>query len=60
MREKYLRDEAKMVVVSHDWGAIIAARLASEAASLADRWIISSIAIVSQITRLDLAELTVR
>lgn len=48
MREKYLREEAKLVVVSHDWGAIIAARLASEASQLADRWVISSIAIVGQ------------
>lgn len=46
IREKYLKDEAKMVVVSHDWGAVIAARLAAEASQLADRWVISSIAIV--------------
>jgi pimeloyl-ACP methyl ester carboxylesterase len=42
MREKYLKEDAKLVIVSHDWGAIIAARLASEANQLADRFIISS------------------
>ena len=49
MREMYLRDEAKIVVVSHDWGSVIAARLASEASQLADRWVITSIAIVSPV-----------
>jgi len=47
MREKYLQTEAKMVVVSHDWGAIVSARLASEAAQLADHWIIAGALIVS-------------
>lgn len=46
MRERYLQQEARLVVVSHDWGALIAARLASEASQLADRWVISSVSIV--------------
>lgn len=46
MREMYLQEEARVVVVSHDWGSVIAARLASEASQLADRWVITSIAIV--------------
>lgn len=46
MREKYLKDEAKMVLVTHDWGAIIGARLAAEASQLADRWVIASLLIV--------------
>ncbi|KAF1979357.1 alpha/beta-hydrolase [Bimuria novae-zelandiae CBS 107.79] len=45
MREKYLQEEARLVVVTHDWGSAIAARLASEAPQLADRWVITSIAI---------------
>jgi pimeloyl-ACP methyl ester carboxylesterase len=46
MREKFLKEEAKMVVVTHDWGAIIGARLAAEASVLADRWVITSVLIV--------------
>jgi pimeloyl-ACP methyl ester carboxylesterase len=46
MREKFLKEEAKMVVVTHDWGAIIGARLAAEASQLADRWVIASVLIV--------------
>jgi pimeloyl-ACP methyl ester carboxylesterase len=42
MREKYLEEGAKMVIISHDWGAIIAARLASEANQLADRFVLAS------------------
>ncbi|KAJ4360760.1 uncharacterized protein N0V89_001327 [Didymosphaeria variabile] len=45
MREKYLKDQAKMVVVTHDWGAVIGARLAAEASQLADRWVIASVLI---------------
>ncbi|KAF2680299.1 alpha/beta-hydrolase [Lentithecium fluviatile CBS 122367] len=42
MREQYLHEEAKLVVVSHDWGGVIATRLASEASQLADRFVIAS------------------
>ncbi|KAL5413517.1 hypothetical protein PMIN03_003728 [Paraphaeosphaeria minitans] len=45
MRERYLAEEAKMVLVTHDWGAIIGARLAAEASQLADRWVIASVLI---------------
>ncbi|KAJ4304732.1 hypothetical protein N0V90_000259 [Kalmusia sp. IMI 367209] len=48
MRENYLKEGAKFVVVSHDWGAVIAARLASEAPQLADRFIITSALIPEQ------------
>jgi len=36
------KEKGRCVVVSHDWGAAIAIRLASEAGQLADRWIISN------------------
>jgi pimeloyl-ACP methyl ester carboxylesterase len=48
MREKFLVVEQQgntrgpVVIVSHDWGATVGFRLASEAPSLADRWIISN------------------
>lgn len=42
IREQHLQPGGKALVVSHDWGGIIAARLASEAPQLADRFIISS------------------
>jgi pimeloyl-ACP methyl ester carboxylesterase len=41
-RELFLQRGGKCVVVSHDWGALVGARLASEAAVLADHWIITS------------------
>lgn len=47
MREEFLQAQAKCVVVSHDWGGIVAARLACEANQLADRWVIASAVIVS-------------
>jgi pimeloyl-ACP methyl ester carboxylesterase len=46
MREQYLQADGKAVVVTHDWGAIIGARLAAEASELADQWIITSAMIV--------------
>lgn len=46
MREEYLQQEAKFVVVSHDWGGVITARLASEAYQLADRFVVASAVIV--------------
>lgn len=46
MREQYLGDQGKLVVVAHDWGAILSTRLASEAKGLADRWVIVSGVIV--------------
>jgi pimeloyl-ACP methyl ester carboxylesterase len=48
MREEYLQEEAKLVLVSHDWGGAITARLASEAYQLADRFVVSSAVIVSE------------
>lgn len=42
MRERYLEEDGKVVVVAHDWGTIISMRLASEAGVLADRWILTS------------------
>jgi hypothetical protein len=45
MRTQFLKEEAKMVVVSHDWGGCIAARLATEANQLADRFVIACICI---------------
>jgi pimeloyl-ACP methyl ester carboxylesterase len=48
MREMYLddgtetvaHDEQKTYIVAHDWGCVLAFRLASEASSLADRYIL--------------------
>lgn len=50
MRKQYLQADRKLVIATHDWGALIGARLASEAAQLADRWIITSGMLVSTIT----------
>lgn len=47
MREKYLKAGGRVVMVTHDWGAIIGARLAAEAPELADRWILTSALLVS-------------
>lgn len=47
MRRQFLQEDRKCVVVSHDWGALICARLASEACELADHWIVTSGIIVS-------------
>ncbi|KAH7082269.1 Alpha/Beta hydrolase protein [Paraphoma chrysanthemicola] len=49
MRKQFLYEESKLVVVTHDWGAIVGARLAAEASVLADRWIITS-AIIPSLT----------
>ncbi|KAH7135652.1 Alpha/Beta hydrolase protein [Dendryphion nanum] len=42
MRAQHVEQGGKLVMVSHDWGGLISARLASEAKELADRWIITS------------------
>jgi hypothetical protein len=42
MRKQYLHPDRKVVIATHDWGALVGARLASEAGQLADRWIITS------------------
>ncbi|KAL5116867.1 hypothetical protein ACEQ8H_005219 [Pleosporales sp. CAS-2024a] len=42
MRKQYLQTGGKVVIATHDWGALVGARLASEAAHLADHWVISS------------------
>lgn len=49
MRELFLQEDKRVVVVTHDWGALIGARLASEAKDLADHWIITS-AIIPHLT----------
>jgi pimeloyl-ACP methyl ester carboxylesterase len=41
-RKQYLQADRKVVVVSHDWGALLCARLASEASQLAEHWVITS------------------
>ncbi|RAR08743.1 catalytic hydrolase [Stemphylium lycopersici] len=41
IRQQFLQEDKKTVVVTHDWGAVIGARLASEAHVLADHWIIT-------------------
>lgn len=51
MRERCIQEEdddrGQVVIVSHDWGAAVASRLASEAPQLADHWILTSAPIVS-------------
>jgi pimeloyl-ACP methyl ester carboxylesterase len=42
MRRQYLQEDKRVVVTTHDWGALVGSRLASEAAQLADHWIITS------------------
>jgi pimeloyl-ACP methyl ester carboxylesterase len=41
VREQFLQDGKKAVIITHDWGAVIGARLAAEAHVLADHWIIT-------------------
>ncbi|KAF2837746.1 alpha/beta fold family hydrolase [Patellaria atrata CBS 101060] len=50
MREKYLLDgeispkeRGRVVIVTHDWGSVVGYRLAAEAPSLADRFIITCV-----------------
>lgn len=47
MREQYLGEQGRVVMITHDWGGILGTRLASEARELADRWIIASAIIES-------------
>ena len=47
MREQFLTEGARLILMTHDWGAIVGARLAAEAPQLADRFIICSGVIVS-------------
>ncbi|KAF2745297.1 alpha/beta-hydrolase [Sporormia fimetaria CBS 119925] len=43
MRDLYLTEaSSRLVIISHDWGSLIGARLASEAKELAHRWILTS------------------
>jgi pimeloyl-ACP methyl ester carboxylesterase len=49
MRDQYIpseegspRSSSRVVLVAHDWGALIGFRLASEAPQLADRFILSN------------------
>jgi pimeloyl-ACP methyl ester carboxylesterase len=46
MRKQFLQEKRKIIIVTHDWGAIVGARLAAEASVLADQWIIASAFIV--------------
>lgn len=41
-RKLFLQPDRRCVVVSHDWGALVCARLASDAPELANRFIITS------------------
>lgn len=54
MRELYLRVDGtgpgRVLVVGHDWGAIITFRLAAEAPVLADRFIAASAVFVSALS----------
>lgn len=47
MRQLYLSEGAKLIMVTHDWGTLVGSRLASEAKELADRWILTAGVIVS-------------
>lgn len=47
MRKQYLQDNKRVIVVSHDWGTVICARLASEAKGLADHYVLASAILVS-------------
>ncbi|KAF2875460.1 Alpha/Beta hydrolase protein [Massariosphaeria phaeospora] len=49
MQEQYLRSEGKLVMVTHDWGGIVGARLASEAKQLAHHWILAGAVIPKQL-----------
>jgi pimeloyl-ACP methyl ester carboxylesterase len=42
MKEQHLQHGGKTVIVAHDWGCVLACRLASEAGGLADRYIVSN------------------
>ncbi|KAH9873363.1 hypothetical protein J1614_005761 [Plenodomus biglobosus] len=42
MRRAHVSNGDKLVMVTHDWGSLIGARLASEAKGLADHWILTS------------------
>jgi pimeloyl-ACP methyl ester carboxylesterase len=42
IRTQFLQEGNKTVAITHDWGAIVGARLAAEASVLADHWIITS------------------
>lgn len=43
MREQYLAgDDGRVIIVAHDWGAMVGFRLAAEAPQLADRFLMSN------------------
>jgi pimeloyl-ACP methyl ester carboxylesterase len=52
MRRQHLQENKRVVVTTHDWGALVGSRLASEAAQLADHWIITSGMIVRNYNQL--------
>jgi len=49
MRSRFLDDgkDVKVVIVAHDWGALVGFKLASQASELADRFILINSALVS-------------
>ncbi|KAF2738831.1 alpha/beta-hydrolase [Polyplosphaeria fusca] len=49
IREEFLAEGGKLVMVTHDWGGIVGARLASEAKELADRYIIAGAIVPRQV-----------
>ncbi|KAF2817334.1 putative alpha/beta fold family hydrolase [Mytilinidion resinicola] len=50
MRDQYpIQNGGRVLVVSHDWGSVVAFRLASEAPQIVDRFIISSAVLPEQI-----------
>jgi pimeloyl-ACP methyl ester carboxylesterase len=49
LRDDKHKQTGKVVIVGHDWGALIASRLAIEAPLLADRFIVSNFPLVGAI-----------
>ena len=53
MRDKYIAaetfEETSTFIVGHDWGCVLGFRLAAEASSLADRFILTNAPHVSQV-----------
>jgi pimeloyl-ACP methyl ester carboxylesterase len=47
MRKLFLHEGRRVIIVTHDWGTLIGARLASQAGVLADHWVLTSGVIVS-------------
>lgn len=43
------KEKRKVIIVAHDWGCVLAYRLAAEAPQLADRFIVTNGPLVSQV-----------